>query len=161
MEMERQRREDIAALIEEGQERQQEAMQQLSPLAIKLHINPLYSSVALGVLSILTLIGLPTSIPLWFAAGALYAVDWHNVTTLHGKINWSLFRYTRGNALYWLAVCGLALFCFVPAAIYLIQCLSMREQVKQIERAKMQAQIAQLEQQVLPAAQQRPSQQPE
>lgn len=149
MEMERQRREDVAVLTQEGVERHEAAMRALSPIAVKLHTIPV-AGAALGGLVVLSLVGFALSFPLWWAAGVLYALDWHNVTTLHGRINWPLFRYNKGNGLYWTSVIGLALFTFIPAGIYLVQCMQMAGEVRERERMRLREQIDAMERELLP-----------
>jgi len=75
----------------EAQEQRAAAFDSLSPLAVRLHTVPI-AGAALGGLVLLTTTGLVLNVPLWWAAGALYFLDWHNVTTLHGRINWPLLR---------------------------------------------------------------------
>jgi len=157
IEMERQRREDVAALQLEAAQAHQTAMRNLSPLAVKVHTAPL-AAASLVVLAVATLIWLAMSgsaatssvgdVFLFVAyaiSAGLFAVDWHDVTTLHGKINWPLLRYNRGNGPYWLAVCCYGLFAFIPAAIYLIQCLQLGPAVREAQHVKLQEDIARLE----------------
>lgn len=123
----------------DARERRMAALESLSPLAVRLHTVPI-AGAALGGLVILTLAGIALNFPLWWAAGALYFVDWHNVTTLHGRIDWPMLRDIRGPWLYWLAIVGLALFVFIPAGIYLVQCIQMAGEVRERELARLQGQ---------------------
>lgn len=166
MEMERMRRADVTELQLEAAQAHESAMRNLSPLAVRLHTAPvaLATFILLAIVS-LVVIGTSSgsntassgggsaanavgSIFLFMAYGisiALFAIDWHNTTTLHGTINWPLLRYNRGNGPYWLAVCCYGLFCFIPLCVYLIQCMRLSPAVREQQRAKLQADIARLE----------------
>jgi len=134
----------------EAQEQRAAAFDSLSPLAVRLHTVPI-AGAALGGLVLLTTTGLVLNVPLWWAAGALYFLDWHNVTTLHGRINWPLLRDTRGPWLYWVAVVCLALFLFIPAGIYLVQCMQMAGKVQGRELPRLQGQTVAAGQEQPPA----------
>jgi hypothetical protein len=149
IEMHRQQREDIAALSDAGVEAHTEAMANLSPFAVKLHTERLLAGGLLALTVIFAAVA-AAGIPLYCLLAGLYFVDWHNLTTLHGRFNWQLFRYKQGNGAYWLLVCGAALFCFVPVAIYLVQCLQLAPSVADQQRLKVQADIARLEAELHP-----------
>ena len=150
LEMQRIRREDITAILLAGEEANTEAMANLSPFAVTLHTNRALAGGLLAVAVILAAVG-AAGIPAYVILGALYFVDWHNLTTLHGKFNWQLFRYKQGSALYWTVVCLAALVCVIPVAIYLVQCLQLAPSVADQQRAKVQSDIARLEAELHPA----------
>ena len=159
LEMQRIQREDVATITQAGIEAHTAAMANLSPFAVKLHTNRALACGLLTVSVILAAVG-AAGIPAYLLLGALYFVDWHNITTLHGRFNWQLFRYKQGNALYWTVVCLAACFCVIPVAIYLVQCLQLAPLVADQQRAKLQADIARLEAELRPQLKQEGASEP-
>lgn len=124
----------------------EQAMAQLSPLAIKLH-NPVYGSIALAVYLLCLLITLVSNgnVPLVIVPWAVFAiVDWHNFITLHGLIPWKLWwSEHRGWVIVGLIVLYL-LFLFTPI-VYLAQCIQLAPRVLQQQRDRLRDEIARLE----------------
>lgn len=154
--LEMQRREDelVAQLQEEHHEASERAMHEMGTVAVRVH-TPLWAGIGLGVYVVLALLSLAFAAPVVALAYVLAFFDWHNFVTLHGFVPWRLMwhraqlRDTFWGPMLLLAVVGL-LTCIWPA-IYLIQNIRLAGDVREIQRERVQAQIAELERQVLPS----------
>lgn len=89
--------------------------------------------------------------PLWLMLALLavpFVLDGWNLRTLHGRINWPLFRFDH-PALFWLAAAGLVVTAypsaFVWPAWYVVQALQYAPDVREAGRVRLQAEVARLE----------------
>lgn len=153
LEMQRQQQEDaaqavahIAALHQQATDTHAARMAALAAPALYLYRQPA-AYAALAVFAVVTLAGFvwePVLYVSLFLAGALAVVDWHNLSTLHGRIHWAAFFATR-RTLAWVAAVCLVVFYLVPVAAYLIQNCQLVPSVADGQRARLDSEIARLE----------------
>lgn len=144
LELQRRQQERIDTLTTAGPQQHATAMANLNAAARWLH-----TPVGALVLGVATLVGwalLALGAPVLIGVVvALAIVDWHNLTTLHGGINWPLFheRHPRG---YWWAVAGMVVYGWVAlSAIYAVQAWLAAPKLREAEHAQTQQRIAALE----------------
>lgn len=126
-------------------------MANLSPGALKLHTH-FYGGLAIGiyVLSLIVTFASGGNIPVVVVPWAILAIlDWHNFITLHGIISWRLWWLEHRGWVIAGFIFGYWVLLFTPI-IYLIQCITRADEIREWQRQKLQARIAELERQVLP-----------
>lgn len=133
------------------QERQRHAAKtaSLRPFAKQLHRHWLAGPLlVVYTLSLLVAPALPFTTVLLLAIGLLIAcADWHNFATLHGWIPWRAWLRTGQRGLgraFWSGIIYLLLIYIVPI-VYLVQAWRLAPKMREIERARLQAEIARLE----------------
>lgn len=100
-------------------------------------------SFAVMGLSELVVIGLPI---------ALAVIDWRDFSSFHGVIPWNVWRAEGKTGRWWILAVALALYgwLFMPA-VYAIQAWQRADEVREASHTALDAKIAALEAQVLPA----------
>lgn len=159
LEMQRRHDETAARLRTEHEQAKAEHLAQLSGAATWLH-QRVVAIVGLLVYCVVLLTTLATSgsnsagssvfgfLVIGLAVGPA-VVDWWNFRTLHGRINWLLLKLDHPGG-YWWAIVGMVLFFPVPGIAYFVDCIRTAPAVAQSRRARVQQEIARLEQDLHP-----------
>ena len=149
MEMQRQ----LEQLREREAEAQQRHLATLNGVARWLH-TPLGAIVTLVVFALGLALGLGFNVPITLLPLpiALAAIDWRDFSSFHGAIPWNVWRAEGKNGRWWILAIALALYgwLFMPA-VYAIQAWRRAGEVRDAAHAALDAKIATLEAQVLPA----------
>lgn len=151
----------------EMQRQHTEQCQQLAACAVSAHVqamahlNPvarwLHTYLGAGVLAVVYVVCAALAfaanqvMPLALLTVALLAVDWHNMTTLHGRVPWKLWFYDRRTFARWMVALYVVLFEFVPL-VYIVQAFLTVPEVRDIQRAQLDGSIAELERELMPEA---------
>jgi hypothetical protein len=149
MEMQRQ----LEQLREQEAEAQRQHLATLNVAARWLH-TPLGAIVTLVVFVLGLALGLGYNAPIILLPLpiALAVIDWRDFSSFHGAIPWNVWRAESKNGRWWTLGTALALYgwLFMPA-VYAIQAWRRAGDVREAAHAALDAKIAALEAQVLPA----------
>lgn len=104
-------------------------------------------SAALYGVGLVLAFALNVALPLYVMLGVLAVLDWHNLVTLHGLIDWATLRL-RGGFPFWGLVTAAVLFSPFWGVVYLAQCVWLVPSVREAQHAATQARIAALEQEL-------------
>lgn len=146
LEPQRRRQEQIDTLTAAGPANHA-AMANLNAVARWLHtpLGAALLALASVVGLVLALSPLEQGVPLVLLTVALAIVDWHNLVSLHGSINWPRLHVTHPTG-YWWALVGMVLCGWIGLpGIYAVQAWLAAPAVRTAERAATQARIAELE----------------